>query len=51
MRQSGTHNYGTGGAPPITVPTDQKIIEELVKFRRLLEQKNNDRVKKQLFSL
>jgi hypothetical protein len=27
-----------GGAPSITVPTDQKIIEELVKIRTLLEQ-------------
>jgi hypothetical protein len=33
------HNDGTGGgAPPITVPADQKIIEELVKIRTLLEQ-------------
>jgi hypothetical protein len=33
------HNNGTGGgAPPITVPTDQKIIEELVKKSVLLEQ-------------
>jgi hypothetical protein len=32
------HNDGTGGAPPIGVPTDQKIIEELVKIRTLLEQ-------------
>jgi hypothetical protein len=44
VRQSGIHNDGTGGGvPPITVPTDQKIIEELVKIRTLLEQqKNND---------
>ena len=48
------HNDGTGGgAPPITVPADQKIIEELVKIRTLLEQKkkNNDLFKKQLFFL
>jgi hypothetical protein len=32
------YNDGTGGAPSITVPTDQKIIEELVKIRTLLEQ-------------
>ena len=39
VRQSGMHNDGTGGGPPpITVPTDQKIIEELVKIRTLLEQ-------------
>jgi membrane protein YdbS with pleckstrin-like domain len=39
VRQSGMHSDGTGGgAPPITVPTDQKIIEELVKIRTLLEQ-------------
>jgi membrane protein YdbS with pleckstrin-like domain len=38
VRQSGMHNDGTGGAPPIGVPTDQKIIEELVKIRTLLEQ-------------
>jgi membrane protein YdbS with pleckstrin-like domain len=39
VRQSGMLNDGTGGgAPSITVPTDQKIIEELVKIRTLLEQ-------------
>ena len=39
VRQSGMYNDGTGGgAPSITVPTDQKIIEELVKIRTLLEQ-------------
>ena len=39
VRQSGMHNDGTGGgAPQITLPTDQKIIEELVKIRILLEQ-------------
>ena len=38
VRQSGMHNDGTGGASPIGVPTDQKIIEELVKIRTLLEQ-------------
>jgi membrane protein YdbS with pleckstrin-like domain len=39
VRQSGFHGDGTGGgAPPVTVPTDQKIIEELVKIRSLLEQ-------------
>jgi len=39
VRQSGMHNDGTGGGPPpITVPTDQKIIEELLKIRTLLEQ-------------
>ena len=39
VRQSGLHGDGTGGgAPPITIPTDQKIIEELVKIRLLLEQ-------------
>ena len=43
VRQSGMRNDGTGGAPSITVPTDQNIIEELVKIRTLLEQqKNND---------
>ena len=40
VRQSGVHSDGTGGgAPQITLPTDQKIIEELVKIRILLEQK------------
>jgi membrane protein YdbS with pleckstrin-like domain len=40
VRQSGVHSDGTGGGPPqITLPTDQKIIEELVKIRILLEQK------------
>ena len=39
VRQSGMYNDGTGGgASSITVPTDQKIIEELVKIRTLLEQ-------------
>ena len=38
VRQSGMHNDGTGGAPPIGLPTDQKIIEELVKIRTLIEQ-------------
>jgi membrane protein YdbS with pleckstrin-like domain len=39
VRQSGMYSDGTGGgAPSITVPTDQKIIEELVKIRTLLEQ-------------
>ena len=38
VRQSGMHSDGTGGASPITVPTDQKIIEELVNIRTLLEQ-------------
>jgi hypothetical protein len=39
VRQSGVHSDGTGGgAPQITLPTDQKIIEELVKIRILLEQ-------------
>jgi membrane protein YdbS with pleckstrin-like domain len=39
VRQSGVHGDGTGGgAPQITLPTDQKIIEELVKIRILLEQ-------------
>jgi len=43
VRQSGMHSDGTGGDSPVTVPTDQKIIEELVKIRILLEQqKNND---------
>ena len=44
VRQSGMSIDGTGGgAPLITVPTNQKIIEELVKIRLLLEQqKNND---------
>ena len=33
------YSNGTGGAPPpITIPTDQKIIEELVKIRTLFEQ-------------
>jgi hypothetical protein len=40
VRQSGVHSDGTGGgAPQITLPTDQKIIEEMVKIRILLEQK------------
>jgi membrane protein YdbS with pleckstrin-like domain len=38
VRQSGMHNDGTGGTFPTGVPTDQKIIEELVKIRSLLEQ-------------
>jgi membrane protein YdbS with pleckstrin-like domain len=38
VRQSGMHNDGTGGTFPTGVPTDQKIIEELVKIRTLLEQ-------------
>jgi len=38
VRQSGMQGDGTGGVLPITVPTDQKIIEELVKIRTLLEQ-------------
>jgi membrane protein YdbS with pleckstrin-like domain len=39
VRQSGMHGDGTGGeAIPVTVPADQKIIEELVKIRSLLEQ-------------
>jgi hypothetical protein len=39
VRQSGMQGDGTGvGVLPITVPTDQKIIEELVKIRTILEQ-------------
>jgi len=38
VRQSGMHNDGTGGTFPTGAPTDQKIIEELVKIRTLLEQ-------------
>jgi hypothetical protein len=39
VRKSGMQGDGTGGGVlPITVPTDQKIIEELVKIRTLLEQ-------------
>jgi len=39
VRQSGMQGDGTGGGIlPITVPTDQKIIEELVKIRTILEQ-------------
>jgi membrane protein YdbS with pleckstrin-like domain len=38
VRQSGIPGDGTGGAPPISIPTNQKIIEELVKIRSLLEQ-------------
>jgi len=38
VRQSGMQNDGTGGTFPTGVPTDQKIIEELVKIRTLLEQ-------------
>jgi len=38
VRQSGMHNDGTGGTFPTGVPTDQKIIEELVKIRTMLEQ-------------
>ena len=38
MRSDGTG----GGAPPITVPTDQKIIEELVKFGHCLSSKKNN---------
>jgi len=46
------HSDGTGGDSPVTITTDQKIIEELVKIRILLEQqKNNDLFKKQLFFL
>jgi len=38
VRQSGMHNDGTGGTFPTGVPSDQKIIEELVKIRTLLDQ-------------
>ena len=39
VRKTGLHGDGTGGEPlPVTIPTDQKIIEELVKIRSLLEQ-------------
>ena len=48
--QSRMHNDDTGGAAPNGVPTDQKIIEEMVKNRILLEQKK-DGVKKFIFSL
>jgi len=39
VRRSGMHIDGTGeGSLPVIVPADQKIIEELVKIRTLLEQ-------------
>jgi len=39
VRRSGMPSDGTGGGSlPINVPADQKIIEELVKIRTLLEQ-------------
>ena len=39
VRRSGMHSDGTGeGSLPVIVPADQKIIEELVKIRTLLEQ-------------
>jgi uncharacterized protein len=41
VHQSGTGGDGTGGAPPrasaVPAPTDQKILDELVKIRQLLE--------------
>ena len=41
VRHSDTHGDGSGGGIPIAVSNDQKIIEELVKIRILLEQKKN----------
>jgi len=39
VRRSGMHSDGTGGGSlPIILPSNQKIIEELVKIRTLLEQ-------------
>ena len=38
VRHSDTHGDGSGGGIPIAVSNDQKIIEELVKIRILLEQ-------------
>lgn len=41
VRQSATHGDGSGGGVPIPVSNDQKIVEELVKIRVLLEQQKN----------
>jgi hypothetical protein len=38
VRQSTSHDDGTGGGMPGAVSNDQKIIEELIKIRMLLEQ-------------
>ena len=38
VRQSGIQDNGTGGAPSFSVSNDQKMIDELVKIRMLLEQ-------------
>jgi hypothetical protein len=38
VRQSGTQGDGSGGGIPVAVSNDQKIIEELIKIRMLLEQ-------------
>jgi len=38
VRQSGIQDNGSGGAPSFSVSTDQKMIDELVKIRMLLEQ-------------
>lgn len=38
VRQSGIRDNGTGGAPSLSVSNDQKMIDELVKIRMLLEQ-------------
>jgi membrane protein YdbS with pleckstrin-like domain len=38
VRPSDTHGDGSGGGVPIAISNDQKIIEELIKIRLLLEQ-------------
>jgi hypothetical protein len=38
VRESGVQDYGTGFASSFTVSADQKMIDELVKIRMLLEQ-------------
>ncbi|MFY9799882.1 MAG: PH domain-containing protein [Methanoregula sp.] len=42
VRQSGARDAGTGGTPSSPVSSDQKMIDELVKIRMLLEQQKNN---------
>jgi len=42
VRQSGVRDAGTGGTPSSPVSSDQKMIDELVKIRMLLEQQKNN---------
>jgi len=37
VRQSAAHDDGSGGSIPVAVSGDQKIVEELIKIRMLLE--------------